>query len=103
MRVTIDRNLCGSWPPACEECFSVFVTRGFPIDRACITGAWADGSEDVTAVIRSGQYVGTLKITPENRDAIISEGWRKFANLPDEAFDIRPPHGDYVRTTLRQE
>ncbi len=103
MRVTIDRNLCGSWPPACEECFSVFVTRGFVLDRACITGAWEDGSDDVTAVIRSGRYMGTLKITPENRDAIISEGWRAFTTLPDEAFDIQPPHGDYLRATLRQE
>jgi hypothetical protein len=102
MRITIDRNLCGAWTPACEECFSVFVARGFPIDRACITGSWEDGSNDVTAVIRSGHYVGTLKITPENRDAIMCEGWPKFANLPDAAFDIQPPHGDYVRTTLRQ-
>jgi len=102
MRVTIDRNLCGSWAPACEECFSVFVSRDFPLDRACITGAWDDGSNDVTAVIRSGRYVGTLKITPENREAVIREGWRAFTTLPDEAFDIQPPHGDYVRATLRQ-
>lgn len=103
MRVTIDRNLCGAWSPACEECFGVFVARGFQLDRACITGAWDDGSDDVTAVIRSGGYVGTLKITPENRAAVISEGWRSFANLPAEAFDIQPPHGDYIRTTLRQD
>ena len=102
MRVTIDRNLCGSWAPACEECFSVFVSRDFALDRACITGAWEDGSEDVTAIIRSGSYVGTLKITPANREAVIREGWRAFANLPDEAFDIQPPHGDYIRAALRQ-
>ncbi len=103
MRVTIDRNLCGLWPPACEECFSVFVTRGFVLDRACITGAWEDGSDDVTAVIRSGRYVGTLKITPENRQAIIHEGWRKFCTLPDEAFDIKPPHAEYIRMMTRQD
>ena len=102
MRITIDRNLCGAWLPACEECFGVLVARGFPMDRACITGSWEDGSDDVTAVIRSGQYVGTLKVTPENRDAIICEGWPKFADLPQAAFDILPPHGDYVRTALRQ-
>jgi hypothetical protein len=103
MRITIDRNLCGAWPPACEECFGVLVARGFPLDRACITGAWDDGWTDITAVIRSGRYVGTVRVTPENREAIISEGWRNFTTLPDEAFDIQPPHGDYMRATLRQE
>ena len=103
MRVTVDRNLCGSWAPACEECFNMLIARDFPMDRACITGSWEDGSDDVTVVIRSGAYVGTVKITNENRDAIMSEGWRKFSTLPDEAFDIKPPHGDYMRTTLRQD
>jgi hypothetical protein len=102
MRVTIDRNLCGTWPPACEECFGVFVAHDFAPDRACITGMWEDGSANVTAVIRSGHFVGTLTVTPENRAAIIYEGWRRFTTLPDEAFDIRPPHGDYLRTYLRR-
>jgi hypothetical protein len=81
----------------------MLVMREFPMDRACITGSWEDGSDDVTLVIRSGAYVGTLKITNENRVAIMNEGWRKFSTLPDEAFDIKPPHGDYVRMTLRQD
>jgi hypothetical protein len=102
MRVTIDRNLCGAWGPGCEECFNTFVMHDFPMDRPCITGAWDDGSDDVTVVIRSGRYVGTLKVTPENREAILSEGWRKFSTLSDEAFDIQPPHGDYIRMIARQ-
>jgi hypothetical protein len=102
MRVTIDRNLCGAWSPACEECFSVFVRRDFAMDRACITGAWDDGSEDVSVVVHSGQHTGTLKITLENREAIIREGWRAYIDLPDEAFEIQPPHGEYMRTAARQ-
>jgi hypothetical protein len=81
----------------------MLISRNFPMDRACITGSWEDGSKDVTVVIRSGAYVGTVKITDENRTAIMDEGWRKFSTLPDEAFDIKPPHGDYMRTTLRQD
>jgi len=98
MRVTIDRNLCGAWGPACEECFATFARNDFAPDRPCITGMWDDGSPDFTVVIHSGVYVGTLKITKENRDAIIAEGWRKFCTLPPEAFDIVPPHAEYVRT-----
>lgn len=103
MRVTIDRNLCGSWGPACEECFAMFARHDFVPDRACITGMWEDGASDMTVVIHSGHYVGTLKITPENRQAIINEGWRKFCTLPDEAFDITQPHAEYIRTMTQRE
>lgn len=97
MKVTIDRNLCGSWPPACEECFSVFLAKGSVPDRACIVEVVDDESPVLNAVIRSGHFVGTLVITPENRDAVMREGWRKFSTLPDEAFDILPPRGDDIR------
>jgi hypothetical protein len=97
MRVTIDRNQCGSWAPACEECFGVFVAHGYAPDRACIVDVQDDGSETLSAVIRSGPYVGTLIVTPDNREAVIREGWRKFATLPDEAFYIKPPRGDDLR------
>jgi hypothetical protein len=103
MRVTIDRNLCGAWGPACEECFNTFILRECPPDRSCITGMWDDDSPNVTAVIHSGHYVGMLIITPENRDAILAEGWRKFVTLPPEAFDIAPPHAEYIRTMTRRE
>ncbi|MGE5264409.1 MAG: hypothetical protein ACM3S0_13585 [Acidobacteriota bacterium] len=102
MRVTINRNLCGSWAPACEECFGVFVAKGFVPDRSCITDVQDDGSENISAVIHSGHFVGTLLITPENREAVIREGWRKFSSLPEEAFDIRQPRGDDIRAAVRQ-
>lgn len=97
MRITINRNACGSWPPACEECFGVFVSRNYVPDRACITQFEDDGSEVLTAVIHSGEYVGTVTIRPEDREAVINEGWRKFCTLPDEAFDIKPPTADQLR------
>jgi hypothetical protein len=100
MRITIDRNLCGAWSPACEECFGTFVAHGFPPDRLCLTSLIDDGSPDLTALIHSGGFVGTLIVTDENRDAVISEGWRNFTTLPDEAFDIQPPHGKYWRESI---
>jgi hypothetical protein len=103
MRVTIDRNACGSWAPACEECFGVFVARGLVPDRACIVDVQDDGSETLSAVIRSGHFVGTLIVKPEDRQAIVDEGWRKFSTLPDEAFDIIPPRGDDVRAAAQQQ
>ncbi|MBI4787521.1 MAG: hypothetical protein HY782_10795 [Chloroflexi bacterium] len=102
MRVTIDRNLCGSWAPACEECFGVFLARNYAPDRACITEVLDDGSDILSAVIHSGRFVGTLIVRPENREAVIREGWRKFSTLPDEAFDICQPHGDDLRKAARR-
>ena len=102
MRVTINRNLCGSWAPACEECFGVFVAKGLVPDRSCITDMQDDGSENINAVIHSGHFVGTLLITPENREAVIREGWRKFSSLPEEAFDIHQPRGDDIRAAFRR-
>ncbi len=102
MKVTIDRNLCGSWPAACEECFSTFLAHGDVPDRACITEVVDDGSPTLTAVIRSGHFVGTVTIRPEDREAAIAEGWRKFSTLPDEAFDITPPHGEDIRAANKR-
>jgi hypothetical protein len=97
MRVTIDRNQCGSWAPACEECFGVFVAHDYYPDRACIVDVQDDGSETLSAVIHSGPFVGTLIVKPEDREAVRREGWRKFSTLPEEAFDIKPPRGDELR------
>lgn len=97
MRVTINRNLCGSWPPACEECFNMFLARNFPPDRACITSLVDDGSDTLVAEIHSGAHVGTMVVKPEDRETVLREGWRKFSNLPDEAFDIIPPHAADIR------
>lgn len=101
MRVAIDRNLCGSWPPACEECFNVFVARGFAPDRACITEYLDDGSDTLTATIRSGDYVDTMTIQPGEREAIMREGWIKYSHLPAEAFDIKPPRGSALRAKAK--
>ncbi len=98
MRATFDRNLCGAWAPACEECFGTFLTRGFFPDRLCVTSIVDDDSPNLNALIHSGTYVGTLTVTPENREAVIRNGWRKHCTLPDEAFDIKPPTGEYWRT-----
>jgi hypothetical protein len=75
----------------------MFVAHNFVPDRACITEAADDGSEILNATIRSGEYTTTLTITPENREAIMREGWIKFANLPPEALDIKPPRGSELR------
>ena len=97
MRVTIDRNFCGAWAPACEECFGTYLAHNFAPDRACLTEVADDGSDTLTVTIRSGGYVGTLTVRPEDRETVIQEGWRKFSTLPDEAFDIQPPHGNELR------
>ncbi len=97
MRILLDRNLCGPWAPACEECFGVFVARGFPPDRACLIAVEEDGLTEVQVIVRSGHFVGRITITDQNRGAVVQEGWRIFSTLPDEAFEILPPHGDYFR------
>ena len=102
MRVNINRNLCGSWSPACEECFGVFLAHNDVPDRACITQVQEDGSDNLSVVIQSGHFVSSLLITAENRAAVIAEGWRKFSGLPDEAFDILPPRGDDLRAAQNQ-
>jgi hypothetical protein len=62
-----------------------------------------DGQPAVTATIISGKYRGTLVVDQANREAVIQEGWIKFAGLPSEAFDIVPPHGDEIRRMLREQ
>ncbi len=96
MRVTMDRNVCGSWPPACEECFNMLLMRN-DTDRACIRDVVEDGSETVTVVIKSGHFVGTLVVPPEDREAVMREGWIKFSTLPPEAFDIQQPRAADLR------
>lgn len=97
MRVVMDRNQCGAWKPACEECFAMFV-RNLSTDRACFVEVTDDASPDIHLLIRSGAYTSDMTITPENREAIQREGWIKFSDLPEEAFDIKPPRGEDVRT-----
>ena len=102
MLLVINRNYCGHAPAGCEECFSQFLRKGAAPDRGCIVDLVDDGKPEITATIISGKYRGTLVIDANNRDAIIQEGWIKFAGLPSEAFDIVPPHGDDVRRMLRE-
>lgn len=102
MQVTINRNFCGHAPAGCEECFSQFLRKGAVPDRACIVDVVDDGRDEVTTTIISGKYRGTLVVDQSNRDAIIQEGWIKYANLPPEALDILPPHGDDIRRMLRE-
>ncbi len=102
MKVTIDRNMCGSWMPACEECFGVFLAHGNVPDRACIVDVVDDGSPVLDAVVRSGHFVGTLVISPQDRQAAIREGWRKFSTLPDEAFDIVQPRAEEIRAANKR-
>ncbi len=102
MRLTINRNLCGHHPAACEICFGEFLRRGGVPDRPCFTDAVDDGREAITARFQSGPYFGTLEITEENREEIIYDGWMKYVQLPPEAFEIVPPHGDEIRRWLRE-
>jgi hypothetical protein len=79
----------------------MFVARDYAPDRACITEYVDDGSETLTAIIRSGDYVDTMTIKPDEREAVIREGWIKYSHLPAEAFDIKPPHGSALRTKAK--
>lgn len=97
MKVTIDRNSCGHHPAACEQCFGEFLRRGSVPDRACVTEIVDDGRPEIVAIIKSGNYYGTLTITEENREEIIYDGWMKFVKMPPEAFEIVPPHGADIR------
>lgn len=103
MQVTINRNFCGHAPAGCEECFGQFLRKGAVPDRSCIVDVADDGKSEVTTTIISGKYRGTLVVNDSNRDAIIQEGWIKFAGLPAEAFDIIPPRGDEIRRMLREQ
>ncbi len=103
MKVTINRNFCGHPPASCEACFGEFLRRGDVPDRSCIVDVIDDGRPEVTASIISGKYQGTLVVDGTNREAIIREGWTKFANLPPEAYDIVAPHGDDIHRMLREQ
>lgn len=103
MKVTINRNFCGHRPASCEACFAEFLRKGDVPDRSCIVDVSDDGKAEITATIISGNYRGSLVVDQSNRDAIMQEGWIKFANLPPEALDIVPPHGDDIRRMIREQ
>ncbi len=103
MKVTLNRNMCGHHPAACEQCFGEFLRRGTAPDRGCITDFVDDGRPEMIATIKSGNYFGTLVITDENREEIIYDGWMKFVRMPPEAFDIVPPHAAEIRRMLREQ
>ncbi len=103
MKVTIDRNFCGHHPAACEQCFGEFLRHDAVPDRGCITKVEDDGRPEVLVQIISGKYAASLVVTDENREQIIYDGWMKFANLPPEAFDIVPPHGEDIRRMLHEQ
>jgi hypothetical protein len=101
MRVIINRNLCGHPPFACEKCFGEFLRTGAYPDRSCMLDVVDDGVPEVTAVITSGAYTRELTITDDIREEVIYDGYMKFADFPDEAFDIRHPTGNEYRQILR--
>ncbi len=104
MKVTINRNLCGHHPAACEQCFGEFLRRNAAVpDRACITGLQDDGRPETFVEIKSGKYSGTLVVTDQNREHIIYDGWMKYVQMPFQAFEIVPPHGNDIRRILREE
>ncbi len=102
MRVIINRNLCGHHPAGCEKCFGEFLRKGAVPDRGCILDVIDDGKPKVTAQITSGDYTTELVVTDENREEIIYDGYMKFVDLPQEAFEIKPPDGNTVRRILRE-
>ncbi len=102
MQVTIDRNFCGHHPAGCEQCFGEFLRHEVVPDRACITSMRDDGRPETTVEIKSGPYSTTLVVTDENREQIMYDGWIRYANLPQEAFEIVPPHGGQVRRMVRE-
>ena len=102
MKVTINRNLCGHTPAGCEACFGEFLRHGAAPDRACIMDVLDDGKPEVTATIYSGQYNTTLVIPPQDFEKVMYDGWMKYANLPPEAYDILPPHGDDIRRMVKE-
>lgn len=101
MRVIINRNLCGHPPFACEKCFGEFLRLGAYPDRACMLDVIEDGQPEVTAVITSGAYTRELVITDDIREQVIYDGYMKFADFPQEAFEIQMPHGNDIRQILR--
>ncbi len=90
MQVTIDLNVCGHHPVACEQCFGEFLRRGSTPDHHCIHRMIDDGRPEITVRIKCGQYFGTFIVTDENREEIIYHGWMQFAQLPPEAFEVPP-------------
>ncbi len=103
MKVTINRNLCGHTPAGCEACFGEFLRHGAAPDRGCITDVLDDGKPEVIATIYSGKYNTTLTIPPQDFEKVMYDGWMKYADLPPEAYDILPPHGDDIRRMLKEQ
>jgi hypothetical protein len=103
MKVTINRNYCGHHPAACEQCFGEFLRHGEVPDRSCITNIEDDGQPEVQVEITSGQYTATLVVNDQNREEVIYDGFMKFVNLPPEAYEIVPPHGDDIRRMLAEQ
>ncbi len=103
MKVIINRNMCGHHPASCEKCFGEFLRRGDVPDRGCIVDVQDDGQKDLTAIVTSGKYTGTLVVNDQNREEVIYDGYIKFMDLPAEAFEIVPPHGEDIRRMLREQ
>ncbi len=103
MKVTINRNHCGHHPASCEICFGEFLRHGAVPDRGCITNVEDDGRPEVLVQITSGNYTTTLTVDDKNREEVIYDGYIKFLDLPPEAFDIVPPHGEDIRRMLREQ
>ncbi|HBY97432.1 MAG: hypothetical protein M5U01_03900 [Ardenticatenaceae bacterium] len=95
MRITMERDLCTTVLPACEECFATFVLHDCYPDRACITEVVDDGQAEVTLTLRYEGHEETLVITDENRELLAYEGWSQFVHTAPAFAHVQDqqPHG----------
>ncbi len=85
MKVVIDRNACAHHPSVCEECFSEFLRRRTVPRLPCALQVSDDRQPEIRVTIKSGDQEGTLIVTPQNRDAIIYNGWMRYVQMKGSA------------------
>ncbi len=103
MKITINRNYCGHHPAACEKCFGTFLQQGQVTDWPCLTSMEDDGRPEIRVDMTSGSYTSSFVVDDSNREEFIYGGYIRLSNLPSEAFDIVPPHGDEIRRMQREQ
>lgn len=89
MRITMDRNMCMTTLPACEECFGTFVLHGCVPDRACIIDVEDDGKEETTLVLRYDDSKAEIVVTDENRELLAYDGWTAYMDVIPEFFSTQ--------------
>ena len=103
MKITINRNYCGHHPASCERCFGTFLQQGQMTDWPCLTGQEDDGRPEIEVHLTSGEYTTTFVVDESNRQEFIYNGYIRLIDLPPEAYEIVPPHGDDIRRMQRAE